>query len=281
MPKKNLEIDKAIKRANIDELVKIVDKLDSAGRAVVLESIGTELTDTKKKKFIEKIKLSAIAADKEVKEWLVGSVSEMYVGGMNTADNKIKKYGIKTGVGKMTVEILKSAKEMSPHLAAVNSLLSDAYLDFGNSMTGYVRGAEHIVNDTMKRQVRQKLAVGRLDGAGIREITKIVKEELGDQGFTVLLDRGGRKWSLKSYSEMLARTHLIKANNEATINRALDFDIDIMEVSSHNTECPICLPYEGKKFSISGNSKEYGKLEAIPPYHPNCKHSLLPRPDLV
>lgn len=280
MPKKNLEIDKAIKRADVDELVKIVDKLDSAGCAVVLESINTELTDIKKKKFVEKIKLSAIAADKEIKEWLVGSVSEMYVGGVNTADDKIKKYGIKTG-GKITVEILKNAKEMSPHLASVNSLLSDAYLDFGNSMTGYVRGAEHIINDTMKKQIRQKLATGRLDGASIREITKIVKEELGDQGFTVLLDRGGHKWNLKSYSEMLARTHLIKANNEATINRALDFDIDILEVSSHNTECTICLPYEGKKFSISGNSKEYGKLEITPPYHPNCKHSLMPRPDLT
>ena len=280
MPKKNLEIDKAIKRADIDELVKIVDKLDSAGRAVVLESIGTELNDIKKKKFIEKIKLSAIAADKEIKEWLVGSVSEMYVGGINTADNKIKKYGIKTGVGKMTAEILKGTKEMSSHLAAVNSLLSDAYLDFGNSMTGYVRGAEHIINDTMKRQVQKKLAAGRLEGAGIKEITKIIKEDLSDRGFTVLLDRGGKQWSLKSYSEMLARTHLIKANNEATINRALEFDIDIVEVSSHSDACPICLPYENKKFSISGNSKEYGKLEAVPPFHPNCRHSLLPRPDL-
>ena len=280
MPKKNLEIDKAIKRADIDELVKIVDKLDSAGRAVVLESIGTELTDIKKKKFIEKIKLSAIAADTETKKWLVGSMSEMYVGGINTTDDKIKKYGIKTGE-KITVEVLKTAKEMSPHLSAVNSLLSDAYLDFGNSMTGYVRGAEHIINDTMKRQIREKLAKGRLDGASIREITKIIKEDLGDRGFTVLLDRGGHKWNLKNYSEMLARTHLIKANNEATINRALEFDIDIMEISDHGTACPICIPYEGKKFSISGNSKKYPKLEIQPPYHPNCKHSLLPRPDLV
>ena len=278
---KNLEIDKAIKRANIDELVKIVNKLDSAGRAIVLESISTELTDTKKKKFIAKIKLSAVAADKEIKTWLVGSMSEMYVGGINTTDEKIKKYGVKVGKTKMTIEILKTTKEMSPHLAAVNSLLSDAYLDFGNSMTGYVRGAEHIVNDTMKRQVQKKLAIGRLDGASIKEITKIIKEDLGDRGFSVLLDRGGRKWSLKNYSEMLARTHLIKANNEATINRALEFDIDIVEISSHNTECPICIPYEGKKFSISGNSKKYPQLESQPPYHPNCKHTLMPRPDLT
>ena len=281
MPKVNKKLEEAIKRADVDELIKIVNKLDSAGRSVVLESIGTELTDTKKKVFVEKIKLSALAADKEIKSWLVGSVAEMYVSGVNTADEKIEKYGIKTGAGKITAEVLKGAKDMSPHLAAVNNLLSDAYLDFGSSMTGYVRGSEHIINDTMKRQIQQKLATGRLDGAGIKEITKIVKENLGDQGFTVLIDKGGHHWKLQNYSEMLARTHLIKANNEATINRALDFDIDIMEVSSHNTECPICKPYEGKKFSISGNSKEYDKLEIQPPYHPNCKHSLLPRPDLV
>jgi len=158
--------------------------------------------------------------------------------------------------------------------------MSDAYLDFGNAMSGYVRGSEHLLNETIKRQIQRKLAVGRLDGSGAVEIAETIIKNLGDQGFTVLLDKRGAQWSLERYSEMLARTHIIRANNEGTINRCLDYEIDIVEISDHNTACPICSPYEGKKYSISGKSKEYPKLDMQWPIHPNCRHALLPRPDL-
>ncbi|MDF1498529.1 MAG: hypothetical protein P1P85_04225 [Patescibacteria group bacterium] len=280
MAKKITRIESALKRADVDELVKIVSKLDNSGRDIILGGISTELTDLKKKKLIEQIKLSAIETDEKVKEWLKNGIPEMYINGMNEANVSLAKYGVKIGKEKLTIEVLKGSTEMSPHLAAVNSLLSDAYLDFGNSMTGYVRGAEHIFNDTIKKQIQQKLSIGRLDGSSIKEISKIIKEDLGNRGFTVLLDKGGHSWKLQNYSEMLARTHLIKANNEATINRALDFDIDIVEISDHSTECKICMQYEGKIFSISGKSNKYPKLDLQAPYHPNCLHSIMPRPDL-
>ena len=112
-------------------------------------------------------------------------------------------------------------------------------------------------------------------------IRKELVKALKAQGVEALLDRGGRQWTLERYAEMLTRTHLIKANTEATTNRVAQFGVDIVEVSTHGADDDICAPEEGQLYSISGNSANYPPLDGHePPFHPNCKHTLLPRPDL-
>ena len=181
----------------------------------------------------------------------------------------------------VTVDQLKTDPIYQEHVKIVNALIGDAYLDFGNAMSGYVKGAERIMNDALKRQIRSNIASGRLEGASIPQIKKTVKTTLQDQGFTVLIDRGGAKWSLANYSEMLARTHIIKANTEGVVNRAGDYGIDIVEVSSNGATDSICSAEEGKIYSVSGKSVNYPPLDGHePPYHPNCRHTLLLRPEL-
>lgn len=181
----------------------------------------------------------------------------------------------------ITTDDLKTDPIYAEHVKIVNSLISDAYLDFGNAMTGYVKGAERMMNDALKRQIRSNIAQGRLEGSSIPEIKRTVRDSLKDSGFTVLIDRGGAKWSLANYSEMLARTHIIKANTEGVVNRAGDYGIDIVEVSSNGAIDLACSSEEGKLYSVSGNSKNYPPLDGHePPYHPNCRHTLLLRPEL-
>lgn len=183
--------------------------------------------------------------------------------------------------GTITVELLQGAAFMKPHLAAVNALLGSAYADFGNSMTGYIKGAENILNDALKRQIRSTIASGRLEGTAIGDIAKLVKADVKTQGFTVLLDKGGRQWELKRYTEMVTRTHINKAANEGMINRMGDFGVDIVQVSAHGADDRLCAPEEGEIYSLSGNSKNYPAIDGHePPYHPNCTHNLIPRPDL-
>jgi len=278
---KNLkkQTEKVIAKADIPALLKIVNGLDAEVKKIVDKTIKTDLTDVKKKKALAEITKTVSIADGEVKTWLVGGIAEVYVEGMKNTDKVLHKFNIKTPAGKLTVSTLKSA-ELAPTLEAVNALISDAYLDFGSSMTGMIKSTDHIFNDVLKQQTRATITEGRLVGKSVREIAKEVSDNIGQKGFSVLIDRGGNKWTLPRYSEMLARTHLVRANNEATVNRSAEFGVDIMEVSDHGTTTPICIPYEGKKFSISGKSKDYPLLTNTPPFHPNCKHSLYPRPDL-
>ena len=272
-----------LKQAELDELHGIINELEAAGEETLLAALNTEITDAKKKAAVAQVQQAAIVADGKVKTWLVPAVSGAYASGMTALHRELGKFSFKTDLGKVTVETIRGVPEMKPHLDAVNSLLSDSYLDFGSGMTGYVRGAEHALNDALKRQVQSKLGVGRLTGTDIRTIKKEIADSIKDKGFNVLLDRGGRQWTLNAYSEMLARTHVIRANTEATINRGTELGIDIYEVSTHGATDNLCAPQEGKKYSKSGKSKNYPPLGSanVPPFHPNCKHTLLPRPDLV
>lgn len=191
------------------------------------------------------------------------------------AGNEFEKHKLR-----ITAEDIKVARDLSIHADSVNALLSDAYLDFASGMNGLVKGAEQKLNEAIKRQIRGKILAKEIAGQNIAEVSRDIKKLLGDKGFNVLIDRGGHSWTLKRYTEMLARTHVIKASNEALINRAGQFGVDIVQVSSHGGACPICVPYEGTLYSLSGQSENYPALNIGMPIHPNCRHVLLLRPDL-
>lgn len=181
---------------------------------------------------------------------------------------------------KITFEDIKNTPAMQGHLYAVNAMLSDTYTDFGKGFNDFSRGAEKVLNEATRYQVRSEILKGRLEGKSVQKISKNMKTVLQKNNVSVLIDRGGKKWSMEAYSEMLTRTHLIRANNEGIINRANEFGIDIVQVSNHASACPICQQFENEIYSLSGDSKEYPLLTDQPPFHPNCSHRLLMRPDL-
>jgi len=78
------------------------------------------------------------------------------------------------------------------------------------------------------------------------------------------------------YAEMVARTKFHEAQAQSAILNAMNYQTDLIQVSWHNTQTKICLPYEGVIFSISGNSTMFPPLFDVPPYHPNCLHLLQP-----
>lgn len=281
MGKKEIdEMNILAKKTNLNKLVNIIDEFSHTGKAIIVEGINTKMTEAKKKKIMSELTNVAIVADKEVKKWVGDNIPTSYIAGANTTQLLMAEASRKIPKMNVTFKVLNNVKN-SVHLQAVNNILSDAYLDFGYTMTGYVRGAERIINDAMRQQLRARIAEGRLSGEAIYDVKKTIVQTFKDRGFTVLVDRGGRQWELSRYAEMIARTHIIRANNEGSINRMGDYGIDIVQISEHGATDKICQKYEGKIYSLSGNSENYPKIEVFPPFHPNCAHTVLPRPDLV
>ena len=209
------QLEKAVKSADIKILLEIVDGLTVETREILIEGISTQLTEAKKKKLVTAIKGNIAAADPAIKEWLAAGMGKLYTHGYNDADVQVVKLGtVKFSGEKLSVQLLKGGGSLEPHLQAVNALIAEAYSDFATGMNGVVRHAEKMLNETLRRQIQLQIAEGRLSGSGAKKIAKTLSESLGERGFSVLIDRGGREWSLKQYTEMLARTHLIKANNE-------------------------------------------------------------------
>jgi len=87
---------------------------------------------------------------------------------------------------------------------------------------------------------------------------------------------GRYRYKPSYYAELLARTKFHQAHSQATLVQSANYGTDLVEISSHNTTTPICIPYEGNTYSISGTSKVFPPLPDSPPFHPNCLHLMYP-----
>jgi len=112
---------------------------------------------------------------------------------------------------------------------------------------------------TVRKEIISKLAVQSKDGKFITTITRTGKA----------INR-----NIKKYAEMLLRTTTRELQTQGTLYAAEEVGSDLIQVSSHNTTCPICVEYEGKIYSRSGTSQIFPPLEETPPYHPYCLHSI-------
>lgn len=103
-----------------------------------------------------------------------------------------------------------------------------------------------------------------------------LKQKLERDGITGFVDKSGRKWKLSSYANMVIRTTTGEAQNRAVANSVLGRGLDLVRVDKHEHVPDICSKYDGKVFSLSGNTPGYPLLDRLPPFHANCKHSILP-----
>ncbi|MBA7557934.1 hypothetical protein ES705_50717 [subsurface metagenome] len=87
---------------------------------------------------------------------------------------------------------------------------------------------------------------------------------------------GRYKYKPSYYAELVARTKFHQAQSQAALMQAANYETDLIQVSSHNTTTELCMPFEGKIFTISGKDKRFPPLTESPPYHPNCLHLLFP-----
>lgn len=95
------------------------------------------------------------------------------------------------------------------------------------------------------------------------------------------IEINGRNYHIDSYSETLARTRIREAQTAGVQRYAEESGQDLVRVSDHSTLTEECEKFEGKIFSISGNSAKYPKLEKWTPFHPNCLHVITVYIDVV
>lgn len=109
-----------------------------------------------------------------------------------------------------------------------------------------------------------------------------IKTELRTgQGIAVTYSNG-TKMPTDKYAEMLARTTRIETHNIAMLGKALDDGNDLVECSIISPTCTTCAIYQGRIYSISGNTPGYPALyktafrNGYSCIHPNCRHQFFP-----
>ena len=116
-------------------------------------------------------------------------------------------------------------------------------------------------------QVAAQAASGKSVNAAVPEFVRTLQRE----GITAFVDKAGRNWSLHTYCTMVSRTTRRQAEVLAVLTA--DPEQDLYKISSHNTTCAICAPYEGRVYSRSGTDPDFPPLAAafgkVDPYGAN------------
>ena len=124
--------------------------------------------------------------------------------------------------------------------------------------------AEVIRTASMTGQTRKEVSRQLLN----RAITEI-------PGFQ-FIDRSGRKWSSKSYFEMLARTELMNAGRASYDDTCAKNGFDVMRLTISGDSCKACARWEGHLFSLTGATPGLPTKDDLIEdgvFHPNCTHS--------
>jgi hypothetical protein len=125
------------------------------------------------------------------------------------------------------------------------------------------------------RELTELIAQGVARGETRKQTSNRIRDalvkELGEGAKVVV---NGRKFDPDYYAELVARTRTREAVTQGSINTGVEYGVDLYQVSFHASSCPVCVPFQGKVFSLTGGDG-FPQLEKRPPYHPQCGHVLL------
>jgi len=174
----------------------------------------------------------------------------------------------------------------------VNKYIPIGYKDGINSAYKTLKGVKSIPDDNLDiimTQTAEKLNeastyMGTRVLDDFNKLLKVKDVKLAKKGLFLkgkITDKRGFPLNVDAYATMVVRTAQTVAHNYGVIQQITDAGQDLVKVSTHMTTCPICIVYEGRVYSISGNDKRYPKLSeafnsGYSTLHPNCRHFLLP-----
>lgn len=127
------------------------------------------------------------------------------------------------------------------------------------------------ITAAMDAQVSQVLSMGLVDGLGTRELSRQLYRTIGSGlGIT---DKIGRFIPAKRRAKMLARTEVIRAHHQATIQEYENWRVEGVYVKAELVTgadpCPECSALEGIPFKLE-------EIRNMIPVHPSCKCCTIP-----
>lgn len=103
-------------------------------------------------------------------------------------------------------------------------------------------------------------------------------KRLTEDGMIGIVDAGGRRWQLDTYTKMVVNTKVTDAHLQSTKQSADELGLDLAIISHNATTVDACLYWEGVVVSVNGRTEGYPNLDdAIATnevFHPNCRHHI-------
>jgi len=198
---------------------------------------------------------------KGVLTWCGEAVPALYIDGANYAGNALTNagYDVVAGFGAI-------------HQEAMQVLADNTYQSLAQITQTIGRQTQDIYRQLALENIRGSVA----GNSSWQTVAKNFRERLAERGVTGFVDRAGKRWNMRTYAGMVARTSTMEAHLSGTANRLLEHGHDLVMVSRHANACDKCKPWEGRKLSLTGRTPGYPTLadaKAAGLWHPNCGHT--------
>ena len=267
----------SVKPINKESLADL-DKVFKTAYKTILSQIegATSFGTANRKQILAQIEQILTELGTDVNKFIETEIPEQYRAGAVDAIKQLDKVGgeasVTTGFNVV-------------HKQVIEALVDETGKSFAEAMSGVNRNIIQTINQSVKDQISQDIATGRIAGDTTRAIKGEVLQRFKENGFTALkskpfTNKNGtviqQTWDLETYTGMLIQTKTTEARNRGLVNRMVENTWDLVQVSAHGAS-DACGDWEGKILSISGETPGYPTLDSAKSsglFHPNCRHAI-------
>ena len=258
------------------DVKKVVKAYEQALRNVQSELNSLFLTDFERAQIIateENIR-SILADIKQYgSEWSTVAIT-------TAATNGIANTIFALGLTETYEEALTIVKFNKTNRRLVAAAIADTQADLLAMTQNIERQAVLAIRRAVAEAMRNQLAQGN---NGTQSLSKEIRKQITQATDVAIIDSIGRRWKVSNYAEVIARTKMMEAHKEASINEAISEGAYYGVISRHGAT-DACAKYEGKIVklvaSAPGDFPYISDLSRKEIFHPNCKHTVSPLRDL-
>ncbi len=278
MASEDLAARRELAQRLVSRLRRVIDNIDS----IVKDVASTrETSSTYWSGQSRALRVEYEAARGIIRDWLTTNISKEYT---STVRAEVRRLKARTLGPPSMVKVRDYLRSLTSK-QSLRGLLNEVWAAFDSGLRSgqaTILRMMGLTQQVLVQEARVNKAIEQgfqSGGSAIASKVKLRDALLAkslDGKYIEVVDKNGRpiRFQLDKYAELVARTKLMEASSQAVMNTAQAVRSDLVQVSAHNTICEECSEFEGKIYSLSGDDPMFPALEAMPPFHPRCQHSL-------
>lgn len=254
-------------------ILKLISVYQQARKRLLNIIFNTELNGTVatyQRAILKQVEAELTALNVDCQKWCQGTLPGFYEEGIENVNAFLTERGLP-----ITGDFSKLNKK------AVDIIIDNTIIDLTTANNFVGRRVKDDLREISLDVIGQKIATG----SSVQQAKSMLIDRILNQGIAFIKDGKeqisikNKSYQLDKYAEMVARSTTREATNRGTLNQLTNLGYDLVQMSWHNSPCPICAQYEGRIYSISGNDSRFPPLEFAyssinsgghANVHPNC-----------
>lgn len=239
------------------------------------------LEDKNKMSLIEAIIKALDQLGVVIEEVIPKEILTTYYSAVDEASALLEEAGVPPigGLALTAAGQVSSGFQKKIHLEAVQTLVEDTLSDFMAAIRTAKVSARANIEQALS-DVKADISKGLIVGDPSKVVSKRVAQSFLKNGLTSFVTSDGKQLPLDFYARTVTKTKMRDSSTQGHTNRFFENGVSLVKVDEHKPTCHVCAKYEGMVISLTGEHRGFKSIKdkgvQLPPYHPNCEHTVRP-----